>query len=133
KSRRSIPVCIARTSRVKKWPQKELARGSVHCKPRRRLSRHFDPRSACQRGSRRGRALLGETDEPNPPPAGSEGEATVLQVERLAAEHLEAPAGKGANRRVVGGGDHFEIVGIGDELLGDTILLAAQLEEDAQQ
>src|SRR5207249_11722719 len=57
----------------------------------------------------------------------------VLQRQRVIAKDLAPPAVQRPDRRVVGGGDRFEIVGRGDQLLGDLEILAALLQQYAQQ
>jgi len=57
----------------------------------------------------------------------------VLQGQRVGAEDLAPPAMQGDDFGVVVGGDRFEVVGRGDELLRDLEILAALLQEHAQQ
>src|SRR5690242_2558593 len=64
---------------------------------------------------------------------GGESDATVLERERVLAEELAAPARERRHVGGVGGGDQLEILGARHQLLRDAVLLAAQLQEHAQQ
>src|SRR5260221_2108514 len=92
-----------------------------------------DARNLARRRPRRRHAALDEIDQLDALAAGGEGDAAVLEIEGVAAKQLMTPAGERADRRGVVGGDHLEIVGIGDQLLCHVVLLAAVLEEDAQE
>src|SRR3981081_4146871 len=94
--------------------------------------RRWRARSLTRRGPGRRRAALAESAQLDALAAGGEGDAAVLEIEGVAAKQLMTPAGECADRRGVVGGDHLEIVGIGDQLLCHVVLLAAVLEEDAQ-
>src|ERR1041384_8366021 len=59
---------------------------------------------------------------------GGQREPAVLQRQRVLAEDVSAPARQRADRRVVIGRDGFEIIGRGDQLLGDMVILAALLD-----
>src|SRR5260221_3993055 len=90
-------------------------------------------RNLARRRPRRRHAAVDDTDQLDALATGGEGDAAVLEIEGVAAKQLMTPAGERADRRGVVGGDHLEIVGIGDQLLCHVVLLAAVLEEDAQE
>src|SRR6202034_1490554 len=75
---------------------------------------------------RRFRAFAAEPHQLDALARGGEGEPAVLEIERVLAEELVAPAVERAHAGVVVGGDALEIIAVGDELHGDVVLLAAQ-------
>src|SRR6516165_2126449 len=58
---------------------------------------------------------------------------SVLQRQRIIAEDLAAPPRQHLYRRVVVGGDRFKVFGRGQQFLRDLVVLAALLQQDAQQ
>src|SRR5215469_11385525 len=57
----------------------------------------------------------------------------VLQRQRIIAEDLAAPPRQHLYWRVVVGGDRFKVFGRGQQFLRDLVVLAALLQQDAQQ
>src|SRR5260221_7793651 len=84
-------------------------------------------------GAARRRRAFAEIDQLDALARSGEGDTALLEVERVAAEELEAPAGQRAHLGAVIGGDHLEVVGIGDQLLRHAALLAAVFEQHAQE
>src|SRR5260221_1913519 len=62
---------------------------------------------------------------------GGQRELAMLQRQRVLAEDVPPPAGERPYRRVVVGRDRFEIVGRGDQLLRDVVILTALLQQHA--
>src|SRR5260370_29689382 len=76
---------------------------------------------------------IAQLDQTDPVPTNRQREPAVLQCQCVLAKDLAAPSGKSPHRSLVVGGDGIEIVGAGQQLLRDLMLLAALLPQDPQQ
>src|SRR5437868_15517290 len=74
-----------------------------------------------------------QLDEAYPVAPDRQGEFAVLQGQRVLAKDFATPAGKRLDRRLVGGGDRFQIIGRSQQFLRDLMVLAALLQQHAQQ